>query len=296
MVQVLDYEPYGSARLNWSSGNSGKVASQKTYIGEYSDSETGLSYLNARYYDPDRGQFLSQDSVYLGMGTDDKRTQTLLLDPQLQNSYSYAKNNPILLKDSGGECPFCVIAVLAYAPEITAALAFAATGVGIHFLSQDIATLQSDSVSFGEKAVVSMFGVLDLFGVGALGKVDDVTNLVGHGAGTAGTGMYNLSKGGRTLGPGSYGKESIPARSGARDFTREEINTINEMGKRNGCHTCGTKDPGTMSGNFVKDHQPPTALNSNNQPQNLLPQCINCSRQQGGTVNAMKNFFRNFSK
>jgi RHS repeat-associated protein len=94
MIELLDYEPYGNERLNWSSGNSGKVASQKTYIGEYSDSETGLSYLNARYYDPDRGQFLSQDPVFVNLGVDE-RTEVALANPQLQNTYSYGVNNPI---------------------------------------------------------------------------------------------------------------------------------------------------------------------------------------------------------
>jgi RHS repeat-associated protein len=35
--------------------------SKKKYIGEYYDAASQLSYLNARYYDPARGQFLSED-------------------------------------------------------------------------------------------------------------------------------------------------------------------------------------------------------------------------------------------
>ncbi len=172
MVELLDYHPYGAERISWSL-DSGEAQTDKTYIGEYSDDETGLSYLNARYYDPDRGQFLSEDPVYLLIGTGDKRTESLLVDPQLQNSYSYARNNPILLKDPSGECPFCVIAALAYAPQITAALAFATTGIGIHFLSQDLGTLQSDNATVSEKAFVATLGAMDLFGGGLFGKVDD---------------------------------------------------------------------------------------------------------------------------
>ena len=33
------------------------------------------------------------------------------------------------------------------------------------------------------------------------------------------------------------------------------------LGSKTGCHTCGTFAPGTRSGNFVPDHQPPNALN-----------------------------------
>jgi hypothetical protein len=56
---------------------------------------------------------------------------------------------------------------------------------------------------------------------------------------------------------------------------------MNDVGQ---CHTCGTGDPGTKSGNFVPDHQPPTGINASGQPQRLYPQCLNCSRQQGGQV------------
>lgn len=53
MVELLDYHPYGTERISWSSSSSsGNASTQKTYIGEYSDDESGLSYLNARYRYP----------------------------------------------------------------------------------------------------------------------------------------------------------------------------------------------------------------------------------------------------
>jgi hypothetical protein len=52
--------------------------------------------------------------------------------------------------------------------------------------------------------------------------------------------------------------------------------------------TCGTRDPGTPSGNFVPDHQPPNALNSSQQPQRLYPQCLGCSQGQGGWTRSLK--------
>lgn len=99
MVQLLDYYPYGSERLN-----TGSADEQKTFIGEYSDDETGLSYLNARYYDGEAGRFTSQDSVFVGLGADDKLLALLLVSPQAQNSYSYGANNPIINKDPSGNC------------------------------------------------------------------------------------------------------------------------------------------------------------------------------------------------
>lgn len=65
------------------------------FIGQFSD-DTGLSYLNARYYDPARGQFISQDPVFWSQ-------EQNLKDPQSLNSYSYAQNNPITGKDPDGK-------------------------------------------------------------------------------------------------------------------------------------------------------------------------------------------------
>ena len=87
-----------------------------------------------------------------------------------------------------------------------------------------------------------------------------------------------------TLRPGPYAGESIPARGPGRDFTSEERSQINDIGNATGCHTCGSTDPGTQSGNFVADHQPPSALNPPGNPQRLYPQCLSCSRTQGGEV------------
>ena len=52
------------------------------YIGERYDAETGLQFLNARYYDPALGRFLSPDDwdpLLAGVGT---------------NRYAYAGNDP----------------------------------------------------------------------------------------------------------------------------------------------------------------------------------------------------------
>jgi hypothetical protein len=91
-----------------------------------------------------------------------------------------------------------------------------------------------------------------------------------------------------TLKPGPYAKESIPARGPARDFTAAERKQINQIGQENGCHTCGTPRPGTTSGDWVPDHQPPNQLNSSGGPQQLYPHCLTCSRSQGGTIRKMQ--------
>jgi len=73
---------------------------RRKFIGQFTD-DSGLSYLNARYYNPTQGQFISQDPVFweLGLTNDGK---TALLNPQSQNSYGYANDNPITGKDPNG--------------------------------------------------------------------------------------------------------------------------------------------------------------------------------------------------
>jgi RHS repeat-associated protein len=55
--------------------------------------------MQARYQNSSRGQFISEDSVFLG---DPK--QQVLIDPQTLNSYSYANDNPITKSDPTGKC------------------------------------------------------------------------------------------------------------------------------------------------------------------------------------------------
>jgi hypothetical protein len=86
------------------------------------------------------------------------------------------------------------------------------------------------------------------------------------------------------IGPGPFGGESIPARGPERNFNVRERTDLNRIGAETGCHTCGTTNAGTSSGNFVADHQPPSALNNLVRPQRLFPQCLTCSLRQGGWI------------
>jgi RHS repeat-associated protein len=82
---------------------------QRICIGQFAD-DSGLSYLNARYMEPSRGQFLSQEPIFLALGDSNqvgqlsqRNQQTYLSDPQQLNSYSYARDNPITNKDTNGK-------------------------------------------------------------------------------------------------------------------------------------------------------------------------------------------------
>ncbi|WP_281408857.1 MULTISPECIES: RHS repeat-associated core domain-containing protein [unclassified Mesorhizobium] len=83
IVEQTSYATYGE-RLNTG------FQTQKSYIGERFDPETGLMYLNARYMDPVLGRFISPDDwdpTLPGVGT---------------NRYAYAQNDPVNKSDANG--------------------------------------------------------------------------------------------------------------------------------------------------------------------------------------------------
>lgn len=80
------HTPFGKRVFDSGSG----FVEAKDYIGERLDEETGLLYLNARYYDPVLGRFISGDpSSPMGRGVG-------------VNRYAYSGNNPVLYSDPYG--------------------------------------------------------------------------------------------------------------------------------------------------------------------------------------------------
>jgi RHS repeat-associated protein len=89
------------------------------YSGEIYDSETGLYYLRARYYDPSIGRFISEDS-YEGN----------INNPLSLNLYSYTYDNPLRYTDPSGNCPACIPLLIWGAEIILAATLTTATVFG----------------------------------------------------------------------------------------------------------------------------------------------------------------------
>jgi RHS repeat-associated protein len=65
------------------------------YRGYYYDTETGLYYLQSRYYDPETGRFLNADDFTLLLEAADS--------PLMANLYAYCLNNPANFADPTGE-------------------------------------------------------------------------------------------------------------------------------------------------------------------------------------------------
>ena len=95
LAETLQYYPYGALRadtLNGSFSGSGKK-----YLSQNFDATDGLNDLNARFEQGTRGQFISEDPIFLG-----NANQQILLNPQSLNAYSYSLDNPISASDPTG--------------------------------------------------------------------------------------------------------------------------------------------------------------------------------------------------
>jgi len=86
VIARYDYTPYGNAVASLGSAPNGPG-----YTGHVNDPETGLVYMQARYYDPATGRFLSVDPEAPAAG-----------NAFNFNRYDYASNNPIVNIDPDG--------------------------------------------------------------------------------------------------------------------------------------------------------------------------------------------------
>ncbi len=100
----------------------GNTTETKGFIGERHDPETGLMYLNARYYDPITARFISPDDwdpVLPGVGT---------------NRYAYAGNDPVNKSDPNGHfIPAVAVAIAACTGACSTAVT-AITGITLGIL------------------------------------------------------------------------------------------------------------------------------------------------------------------
>jgi RHS repeat-associated protein len=81
------YDPYGNLIAT-----TGSITSPLQFAGEYTDSESGLLYLRARYYDPATGSFLTRD----------------LAVTTTRAPYAYVKDNPLNATDPRGLCDWAM--------------------------------------------------------------------------------------------------------------------------------------------------------------------------------------------
>ena len=91
-----EYDAWGSFTTTYHNGgeNTSAVNNRFTYRGYYYDSDLGMYYLNARYYDQNIKRFLSPDTTAII-----SVTPMALTD---KNLFAYCDNNPVMRVDHGG--------------------------------------------------------------------------------------------------------------------------------------------------------------------------------------------------
>jgi RHS repeat-associated protein len=108
LARQREYRPFGE--INRTSTPLPAVLDEaQGYIGERYDTDAGLQFLNARYYDPKLGLFTSPDWFEVtepGVGT---------------NRYAYALNDPVNASDPNGNIVPLVVGVVAVATYLASA-------------------------------------------------------------------------------------------------------------------------------------------------------------------------------
>ena len=170
------YDAWGKCTIKSNTSNIAAINPFR-YRSYYFDSEIGLYYLNARYYDPEIGRFISPDSIeYINAE-----------DINGLNFYAYCLNNPVISADPSGRLSFIILFAAAF---IGFALSFI-----ISVVSQ--AVFNNGQVNWVNALIDGAFGAVSslLFMVPGLGPI--TTGIINAGLSFAnGVITTSIDKGG----------------------------------------------------------------------------------------------------
>ncbi|MEO6504009.1 MAG: RHS repeat-associated core domain-containing protein [Jatrophihabitantaceae bacterium] len=198
VVATYTYDPFGNLK-----GQSGSANTPLRWNGQYQDSESGMYYLRARYYDPVTAQFVCSDPM-----------------SALTNSpYGYADNSPLNSADPTGLCsnwnPTCwdwggiVDTVHAVSGVVTTVAGGCALIAGASVIGNLGVSEVCGAVALGAAGVQATTGIARY----AMGREDGVglaVDVVGLGLGGAG---YGLAKGSAKLAANARGFSTLAAES-----------------------------------------------------------------------------------
>ena len=143
IVAKYSYDAWGNCTVTNATGYAVGDKNPFRYRGYYYDTETGLYYLNSRYYNPEFGRFISADGLI------DNRGATS------QNLFAYCGNNPINDSDPDGTLSLLAkIAIGIGAVVVGAAIVAATAGTASVFLGAVVTGLKSAALSGAISAAV----------------------------------------------------------------------------------------------------------------------------------------------
>lgn len=111
------YDAFGQTTVKGTDSSANEVC----YTGGIYDESTGLYYLNARYYDPEDGRFLTQDT-YRGEPN----------EPDTYHLYAYCANDPVNYVDPSGHKKKLIGAGVQV--SVNSRISFVDVGVGIEII------------------------------------------------------------------------------------------------------------------------------------------------------------------
>ena len=314
----------GSGSRPQITGYDGTDGERQKFTSKERDTETGLDFFEARYYSSAQGRFTSPDLLAGHLGDPQTlnrysyvRNNPIVLTDSTGLDWWYDKNDPkhkpFFSKKDPGEGYERFSKISGYVYQDTA------DGTGwwivlnpmkdeaFAFYQEENANKKFEELGGGGPGLGSQADRDRLFGFATVVAENIGIEFTGYPEGVDETsrdfhegvveatlitvGLHGLegiadavqSTKVSTLKPGPYARESVPARSSGRPNAAEQ-RELNRIGNQYGCHTCGAPTPGTKSGNWIFDHQDPTAINPPGKAQFGYPHCWGCSHRQAGDV------------
>ncbi len=142
-VAEYEYTAFGETTVTHNNADDIANINPFRYRSYYYDVETGLYYLETRYYDPETGRFLNPDTLdYLGEGSEFNN----------HNLFAYCGNNPVMYSDPTGHS---LLAAVIIGAVIGAVIGFGAT---VYADYEDDGTVFNGSIGIGSYLANTLVG------------------------------------------------------------------------------------------------------------------------------------------
>ena len=220
-----------------------------TYI---SPAETGLYYLQSRYYDPELGRFISADGQISGVGGD-------LLG---YNQFAYCFNNPVNMTDATGNWPswgqvFAAVATVAVAAVFVAAVVASAGAVGVAagVAAASIgasSTMISAAITVGTVGTYAVAAGIGACAVSNAGEILTGYNVIRDGVMGGNQEAYNVVQTGLSVVGGAViiAGQTYPSKTQSTPNTKYPGNNPNKC-EIPGFEWKGSGTPSSGRGNYV---------------------------------------------